>query len=389
MTETAETSATAEGLRLLWVTENLPPEGGGMAESCDRIVRSLRAAGAWVDVLHLSRRTADPVDVEQESGRLLRRPIGADAAHDLNVVWAGLSRDPELAGATHLVAFGGALPLFAAPVLAAWLELPLVTLIRGNDFDAAVFSPRRREALREAIERSARVCAVSSDKVARIERLYPGATVEWTPNGIDLTRFEPLDEDREAARRWRSATVEPGRRVLGLFGQLKRKKGAELFLDALADSGVADRVHLLVAGELEPETAERLPGAVTTLPFLDRYDLLPYYLACDLVALPSIYDGMPNVLLEAAALGIPVLGSTAGGVPDLVESGRSGLLFPAGDSGACAEALRLAVGLSDEELERLGAAARELVRERFHHRAEADRYVAALRAVLDEPAPVA
>jgi glycosyltransferase involved in cell wall biosynthesis len=362
-----------------------------MAESCDRIVRSLRAAGAWIDVLHLSRRALAAADVHQEGGRLLRRSVGADASHDLNVAWAGLSRDPELTAATHVVAFGGALPLFAAPVLAAWLELPLITLIRGNDFDAAVFSPRRREALREAIERAARVCAVSTEKVARIERLYPGTGVDWTPNGIDLTRFEPLDDDREAARRWRSASVEADRRVIGLFGQLKRKKGADLFLDALERSGVAERVHLLAAGDLEPEAAARLarvPGGFTTLPFLDRYQLLPYYLACDLVGLPSLYDGMPNVLLEAAALGIPVLGSTAGGVPDVIENGRSGILFPPGDVEACVEAVRGAVGLSNEELARLGESARATVRERFDHRAEAERYVEVLRAALEEPSPV-
>ena len=84
-----------------------------------------------------------------------------------------------------MVAFGGSRPIAAGPVYAAWLDVPLLTLIRGNDFDAAVFSAQRRPILDEAITRSALVCAVSRDKAEKIAALHPDTPVRWIPNGID------------------------------------------------------------------------------------------------------------------------------------------------------------------------------------------------------------
>ena len=98
----------------------------------------------------------------------------------------------------------------------------------------------------------------------------------------------------------------------------------------------------MLAGEVEEGVATWLTASVnpaaagqavahTLLPFLDRFELLTVYAACDVVALPSFYDGLPNVALEAAALGIPLLASDAGGLADLVDD-RIGFPFAAGDA---------------------------------------------------------
>ena len=112
----------------------------------------------------------------------------------------------------------------------------------------------------------------------------------------------------------------------------------------------------------------------TLLPFRDRYDLLPLFAAVDLVVLPSFYAGMPNVLLEAAALGVAVLASDAGAMPDVLGIDGS-LLFPAGDRHACARAIARALDASAAELARLGAEARQRVVDRFDARAETQRYL--------------
>ena len=83
-------------------------------------------------------------------------------------------------------------------MLAAWLGVPLVTLIRGNDFDAAVFSIRRRPVLDDALARSAIVCAVSQDKVEKIAALHPGVRVRRIPNGIELADWTLTRSDRAA-----------------------------------------------------------------------------------------------------------------------------------------------------------------------------------------------
>jgi glycosyltransferase involved in cell wall biosynthesis len=277
----------------------------------------------------------------RRSGRDLLVPAGADPAHDLNLLWAHLRAQPG--GWTHVVAFGGDLPVLAGPVLAAWLGVPLVTLLRGNDFDAAVFNPRRRPALDAAVSASAAVACVTRDMAARAAALWPGTPVEAIANGIDRTLFAATAGDRERAARWRV----PGRLHLGLIGHLKAKKGALLLLDALRRSGRADAVQLLLAGEPAPELETWLAEHVgevhaTLISESDRLALIPVYLACDWVAIPSFYDGMPNVLLEALALGVPVIAADAGGMPELVRDGENGLLFAAGDLEGCRAALERA-----------------------------------------------
>ena len=167
--------------------------------------------------------------------------------------------------------------------------------------------------------------------------------MEAVPNGIDRTRFAATADDRARSARWRV----PGRVHVGLVGQLKAKKGALLLLDALRRSGRAGEVQLLLAGEPAPELEAWLDEHVgevhaTLISETDRLALIPVYLACDWVAIPSFYDGMPNVLLEALALGVPVLAADAGGMPELVRDGENGLLFAAGDLEACRAALERA-----------------------------------------------
>jgi glycosyltransferase involved in cell wall biosynthesis len=362
-------------LRPLLITENFPPGRGGMAQSCDRIVRGLRARGVCVDVVHLGAR-GDQVHVEQhEHGRLIRCPVNDDPAHALNLLWNVLGRDTQ--PATHVLAFGGLVPLLCGPAFAAWLQLPLITLLRGNDFDTGVFSLRRGWMLREAIARAAVVCTVSTDQRRKISALYPGQRVLWIPNGIDCADWNLLDMDRAAAREWRAANVAPTRRVIGLLGHLKRKKGGAFLLDALQGCVHAGRAHLLVVGEAEPEMLARLQAlppeiAWSHIAFTSRFDLLRWYAACDAVAIPSLYDGMPNVLLEAGALGIPVLGSSAGGLADVLAD--CAMTFAPGDLHACRRALDLTLEMPATTLCALGGQLQQIVRQRFEQHSEATRY---------------
>lgn len=377
-----------ESYRLLWLSEHFPPDRGGMAQSCDRILRGLRHQGIEIDLCHLSPRTRGWEERPQAGGRLFLCPLDADPAHSLNRLWTRI----EAAGLdySHVVAFGGQWPLLAGPVFAAWLERPLITLLRGNDFDAAVFSPRRTEILREALVKAAMVCPVSRDKVRKIEPLYPEVKLRWLPNGIDTQDWEARPFDRTRAADWRRLFVPAGRRVLGLFGRLKAKKGLVFFLEALLGSGLAERFHLLLVGEADPEAIQWLERmedrlSLTPLPFLDRFDLIPYLLACDLLVLPSFYDGMPNLMLEAMALGVPLLASAAGGMADVLEDGIHGLVFAPGDRSECQQAIRRAAILGDEDLQRMSTACFAEVRARLGAERETAAYLEVLRDTARNP----
>ena len=216
-------------MRPLVLTENYPPDRGGMAQSCDRIVRALRRAGVAVDVAHLGRRDHRPHVEREEGGLLLSAPHDDDPGHAINLLWTEVARLAERP--THVVAFGGATPVLAAPALAAWLGVPLVTLLRGNDFDTGLFSLRRGWALRDALARSAAVACVTRDHQRKVAALWPAADVRFVPNGIDASEWALVPHDLERASRWRAEHVAPERRVLGMFGHLKRKKGGAFLLD--------------------------------------------------------------------------------------------------------------------------------------------------------------
>ncbi|GAA1640521.1 glycosyltransferase family 4 protein [Actinoplanes couchii] len=360
-------------MRLLWVTENFPPSPGGMANSCDRIVRGLRAAGVGVDVVHLSRRSSP-----QKLDGVRVVPLGEDPEHALRQLWTIL--EPSMGDYSHVVAFGGTYPMLSAPVYAAWAGLPLVTLLRGNDFDTGMFSLRRQPVVLEGLRASAHVCVVASGTGPLVSRVAPGTPVSWVANGIDTTEWALLPSEREKAQLWRTENVPRGRRTLGLIGHLKSKKGVRLLLDALSIGRSPERFHLILAGELEPGVEEWLSAhpdiSYNILPFQDRYQLLGVYAACDLVALPSFYDGLPNVALEAAALGVPLLASDAGGLADLVDD-EIGFRFPAGDPHACRAAVHRA---AEADLTSRGAAAARRVRERFTVAAETEGYLKVLAA---------
>ncbi len=144
---------------------------------------------------------------------------------------------------------------------------------------------------------------------------------------------------------------------------------------------------MLLVGELEEDVAafltqeqERL--RYRHLPSLDRYQLLGLYPACDFTVLSSFYDGMPNVLLESAALGVPLLAAITGGMADVLVDGRHGVLFPPQDRSACRAAIARCLRMDEAERAALGARCQELARVDLNAAQETERYLTMLRQLL-------
>lgn len=175
--------------------------------------------------------------------------------------------------------------------------------------------------------------------------------------------------------------TEPGRDILYL-GRLSKEKGLPTLFDALKRAtGV--RLNVAGTGPLEEElraraARENLP--VTFLGYLQGAALLDTVRGARAVVVPSEwYENFPYAVLEAMALGVPVIGSRLGGIPEMVEEGVTGRLVPAGDATALAGAL--------EALTRDGAAAFALgqaARRRLVERWEAGPALAALEAIYAE-----
>jgi glycosyltransferase involved in cell wall biosynthesis len=156
--------------------------------------------------------------------------------------------------------------------------------------------------------------------------------LETIENGI-LDSAPAVGFDREATRR--ELGLAPDARVVGLGARLTAQKGISYLLRAMPEViGRVPNAVLVIAGE--GPLASELRGEAVRLGvgrhvvFLGpRVDMPALYRAFDLYVLPSVWEGLPMVLLEAMAAGCPIVASDVGGVTSAIESGISGLLVPA------------------------------------------------------------
>lgn len=193
----------------------------------------------------------------------------------------------------------------------------------------------------------------------------PDTLFTTVSNGVDLPA--PIGVDaRKAIRRSLGA---PDGRLLGLFvGRLVPVKNLSCLVRALAllELGQRPLIALVGDGPLRASLEElaSVCGVDADLRFLgERADATGLMQAADFLVLPSHFEGLSNALLEAMAAGCPVVASAVGGSPELVEDGRTGLLFPSDDAPALAAAI---ARLSDPDLRlQLAHAARQHVEQ--HH----------------------
>ena len=107
---------------------------------------------------------------------------------------------------------------------------------------------------------------------------------------------------------------------------------------------------------------------------MERNQLLQVYPACDYIAVPSHYDGFPNVILESCSLGIPVIASRTGGAMEVLPESQYDLTFYPGNSIECQEAIRRAASMSAIERCNLGEAVRTKILTDFTATAETKQY---------------
>lgn len=364
-------------MKLLWITENYPPNKGGMAQSCDRIVATLRKRGVEIDVLHFSNRVKPFAPTQQINGSYCGLPKHADMAHGLNLGLSFLENHCDIESYDAMIAFGGQYPTTAIPIYSKVLQTPYYLCLRGNDFDVSLFDGKRRIVLNEAVQGASGVFVGSRDKQARLKNLYPEGVIHYSPSGIDLSQWRPLDSESQFAKTWRAKEVPKDRSVIGLLGYLKAKKGVQFFLNALILSGEHSNVHLLLSGDLPDSVLTLLSDpefSYSQIPFVERYDLLKYFLTCDWVAIPSFYDGMPNTMLEAGGLGLPIIASALDGMKDVIRHDKHGVLFRPLDLSDCAQKITYALSITQKQRSAMGLTLQHKISEQFSVSQEAKIY---------------
>jgi glycosyltransferase involved in cell wall biosynthesis len=353
--------ATPSGTRIAYVIGELGKGGAEyqlyeLVRGLDRTrfaprVFSLSAGGYWagpireagVEVVELPSRRS------MELGRLraLRRHLAAFRPHVLHtVLWSG-----NAYGRLAAIALG----------------IPVVVAAERNVI--------RRPGWQRAIERV--LDAVTDRYLVNSEAIVqeltasgglPRAKMQVIHNGIDPGRLPPFDPDRARARR--ALGLDPARRLVAQIGRLEPQKDYPTYLDAAARiaADVPD-VDFLVVGEgrlrdaLETEAAARGLGDRVRFTGV-RHDVPALLGAVDVCVLTSLYEGLPNVVIEAMATGAVAVATDVGGARELVVPDETGFIVPVRRPDLVADAT-IALLRDADRARRMAVAAHARIVERF------------------------
>ncbi len=207
-------------------------------------------------------------------------------------------------------------------------------------------------------------------------RIVPRRKIRVIDNGIDIDRFHNRGSSEDLLR---PAAIPPGVPVIGTIGRLADVKCQDVLLRAFAEvRRIILDAHLLILGDGPlmsklVQLAEQL-GIRSGVHFLGyQEEAWRYLYIMDVFALTSRSEGMPQAVLEASIAGLPIVATRVGGLPEVIEDGRTGILVEPHDPATLSRAL-IQLLLQKEKAREMGQAARRLVESRFHIRRMAQVY---------------
>jgi D-inositol-3-phosphate glycosyltransferase len=360
-------------------------DSGGANVYVRELARELGRRGVEVDVFTRWREKDDPqIQSLGTNARVIHIPSGPmgywpkmDVYEHLGEFTAKLQAHVEKEGRSYdLIHSHYWLSAEVARTLAPRWGVPRVQMfhtlglvkreVMDEDIDGE--SDVRVQIEKRAVRESAAVTAASEIEVGELVDLYDAdrAKIEIIPCGVDPNVFRPMRQmdAREALGR------DQCERIVLFVGRIEQIKGIDVLLRALGllffrhPEYRSDLCLLVVGGALDagddaPETEKieelrrlvhqhRMEANVAFVGSMDQQRLALFYAAADVCAVPSLTESFGLVALEAMACGTPVVGTKVGGLQTLIEHGESGLLVPAGDYQALAEAI--AQVLSDHRL---------------------------------------
>lgn len=338
-------------MKLLLINYEFPPLGGGAGQATAALAREFAAAGHEASVL-TSRFRGQPAfervgGVEIHRVRVVRRREDRCTPPEM-VTFMGSAAFAALGLARRwrpdaTIAFFGIPSGPVSLLLRLAAGTPYLVSLRGGDvpgfqpYDLAKMHRRLGPLIRLIWRRSCGVVANSGGLQALARSFAPELPVAVIPNGVDATAFSPAPKQEEIA----------GPVRLLFVGRLVYQKGLDVLLAALAPLAAETDFHLELIGDgderagLEAEARRRgFAPKLTFSGWLARDEIARRYRAAEVFVFPSRDEGMPNVVLEAMASGLPIVATAIAGSEELVRDGINGLLVPSENAAALTGALR-------------------------------------------------
>jgi glycosyltransferase involved in cell wall biosynthesis len=250
----------------------------------------------------------------------------------------------------------------ATAALGRITSTPVLMKVHGTDVNDYLHTPGKRWQILAAARHCRAVMSVSGAlRDQLVDAGVEPSRVEVVYNGVDAAAFHPMDR---VAARARLGVVGDGQMLL-FVGNLKFTKGCLELLEAFVDiAATHDRLSLVFVGDGEARApmlrrvAEcGLAAQVRFLGKIEHATLPDWFAAADLLCLPSYNEGVPNVVLEAMACGVPVVATRVGGIPEVLPE-FAGVLVAPRDATCLAFALRSALARK-WDAQRIAAHARQ------------------------------
>lgn len=322
--------------RILFITDRFPPSIGGVSVSAERMTRLLAARGHLVHVLHLNADVEPGAVQSVREGDVMVHRLGGLEGDDVTCQFADnvITHLHARVGFELFHGHGCAPAGYLAALYATMLGARSMVSIRGNDVARAMFRGDQLPLILWTLQHAGAVGCVSRELVAKCQALSGRTDIRFTPNSVELDIFTPQPKDAALCE----ALGIGEEIVLGFVGELRYKKGTHFILDAFRAVREQHPASLLLVGGMRGEDRLYLRRFLRHHPALraeihvvdyvhDRTELASYYQLLDLVLAPSLWDGMPNSVLEAMACGRPVLATNVGGIRDVIRHGDSGVLL--------------------------------------------------------------
>ena len=259
---------------------------------------------------------------------------------------------------------------FIAAYAGKYLNIPTVVSIRGNDVERAAFDPSRFSHIMYALQNATAVTTNASELVKKT-KAFIDREIHLIPNGIDTNLFKVLDKNAALAETFNLQPSKPS--AIGFAGELRKKKGLETLLSAYTQANKERPLALLIIGEVRQGEDKKAfddfqianpDSKIIITGYVPQKDLPAYYSLIDVFVHPSLRDGMPNAVLEAMACAKAIIATPVGGIKDVLEDGKNGVIVNVNDVNFLAEKI-LDLLDNSEKRSNLGKNARQLVVNKF------------------------